>query len=59
MGHPYFCTFDTGYWSIFMNRNGTLLIESNNKSKIVIEKIEELLIEKDISQLDETKSINL
>ena len=32
-----------GIGQSFMNRNGTLLIESNNKSKIVIEKIEELL----------------
>jgi hypothetical protein len=32
-----------GIGQSFMNRNGTLQIESNNKSKIVIEKIEELL----------------
>ena len=32
-----------GIGQSFMNRNGTLQIESNDKSKIVIEKIEELL----------------
>jgi len=32
-----------GIGQSLINRNGTLLIESNNKSKIVIEKIEELL----------------
>ena len=35
-----------GIGQSFMNRNGTLLIESNDKSKIVIEKIEELLNQK-------------
>jgi len=44
-----------GIGQSYMNRNGTLQIESNNKSKIVIEKIEELLIRKGYQSIGRDK----
>jgi len=45
-----------GIGQSFMNRNGTLLIESNDKSKIVIEKIEELLDRKGYQSIEQDKN---
>ena len=45
-----------GIGQSFMNRNGTLLIESNSKSKIVIEKIEELLDRKGYQSIEQDKN---
>jgi hypothetical protein len=45
-----------GIGQSFMNRNGTLLIESNDKSKIVIEKIEELLNRKGYQSIGQDKN---
>lgn len=45
-----------GIGQSFMNRNGTLQIESNNKSKIVIEKIEELLNRKGYQSIGQDKN---
>lgn len=45
-----------GIGQSFMNRNGTLQIESNNESKIVIEKIEELLNRKGYQSISQDKN---
>jgi hypothetical protein len=45
-----------GIGQSFMNRNGTLRIESNDKSKIVIEKIEELLNRKEFELIEQDEN---
>lgn len=45
-----------GIGQSLMNRNGTLLIDSNDKSKIVIEKIEELLYRKGYQSIEQDKN---